>query len=181
MSIIDAAVRQALWRKKMAWQVYKTALFATDEPTEETVEEFIEAVRIIGLPWTEVRGDESALAQRRTLEAQIAAAEQKFAAAKTLAAESQAKVDALTENRLAGFPKDLGNDFNTPTDNYRRAMDDQRVAGITIDKCETKLRELRVDKPRAFGRFPDVTLDEWTPPPPELRLRDLGVVTESRV
>jgi hypothetical protein len=159
MSFIDQAVREAINQKRQAWATYLAGLHAAEEPSEEQVTQLVEAVKIIGsLSWAEVRADESALADRQKLEAQIAEAEKKFADAHAEATTSQARVDAMIENQQAGHPKDMGTDFTTPSDKHRSAVEAKKSAAYIIDKCDTKLRKLRVDFPRAFGLSPDVSL-----------------------
>jgi hypothetical protein len=156
MTLVEAAIAEMSHAKSVAWQTYRAALFSTEPATEAKALELVEAVRTIGLPWTDVRGDASVLTERRKLEAQVAAAEAQANEAAATAEACQKKVDWMNAEAQAGRNPAEGFDFDGPSNQFRKAVADQRAAGFTIDKCEERLRRLQVESPRAFGNFGDV-------------------------
>jgi hypothetical protein len=133
-------------------------LHSTDdtEPSEEAIEKFLAAVAMTGLSWSEIRDDQSALRERRQKEETIKLKEREIVEAGLVIEGNAAIISGLdAENERV---MRLDSDYATPARKIETAKANIWAATTTIEKAEEVLKRIRIESPRAFGNFPEVSL-----------------------
>lgn len=151
-SLIDAAARLHSERQADAAELYRSWLHGPPaEPTEADAGKFLNALGLLGLSVADAGADAATLDERRRLDSRRAAAQ---AVLDTAPAERTA---LLAQNDSADWSERTGPRTPPPTDapTRLRALENaERTAIFQLEEVDKKLRELRIDFPRAFGTPP---------------------------
>ena len=156
---LQTVIAAAYDRKARAISDYMTTLHSGQgKLTDEQIERLLAAIPAAGLSWPEVQSDLSALEERRKIEQIIKDAEAKIEAADLVITGNAAQIAALDEQQKDSAKPYLAADYRSAGQKIAAAKHEQDALTSTIESGERRLRDMRIESPRAFGVLPEVQL-----------------------
>jgi hypothetical protein len=134
-----------------------TALGALPEREldDDECDALIAAIRELEFTWDQVRADVHAIGERRKQEATIREAEAVIDAAWETESANLKVIQKSQDAQAAAKVEVMGTDYSQMNRLIADARSNANAARYRIDLANQKLRQLRIDNPRAFGAFPE--------------------------